>query len=36
MTSTNNVRQLLLIGNSILHDRGYLDYAESEIREFAA
>ncbi len=34
MTSIDNVRQLLLISNSTLHGRGYLDHVEQEIRAF--
>jgi dipeptidase E len=33
MTSSHEKRQLLLISNSTLHGRGYLDHAESEIRD---
>ena len=34
MTSTDDIRQLLLISNSTLHGGGYLDHAENEIRDF--
>lgn len=34
MTSIDDVKRLLLISNSTLHGRGYLDHAEEEIREF--
>lgn len=33
MTSTDNRRRMLLISNSTLHARGYLDHAEKEIRD---
>lgn len=33
MTSIDTVRRLLLISNSTLHGRGYLDHAEQDIRE---
>lgn len=34
MTSIDSIRRLLLISNSTLHGRGYLDHAEKEIRDF--
>jgi dipeptidase E len=34
MTSLDSARRLLLISNSTLHSRGYLDHAEKEIRDF--
>lgn len=34
MTRIDDVKRLLLISNSTLHGRGYLDHAEKEIREF--
>jgi dipeptidase E len=34
MTKVDDVRRLLLISNSTVHSRGYLDHAEKEIREF--
>jgi len=33
MDTMDDRRRLLLISNSTLHGRGYLDHAESEIRE---
>jgi dipeptidase E len=33
MTSTDEIRRLLLISNSTLHGSGYLDHAETEIRD---
>lgn len=34
MTGIDGIRRLLLISNSTLHGSGYLDHAETEIREF--
>jgi dipeptidase E len=34
VTKIDDVRRLLLISNSTLHGSGYLDHAESEIRDF--
>ncbi|HEY4426271.1 MAG TPA: dipeptidase PepE [Pyrinomonadaceae bacterium] len=34
MFPNNKIRRVLLISNSTLHDSGYLDHAESEIRSF--
>lgn len=34
MTTMDGVRRLLLVSNSTLHGSGYLDHAESEIRDF--
>jgi dipeptidase E len=34
MTSLDSARRLLLISNSTLHGRGYLDHVETEIRDF--
>ena len=34
MTSLDSARRLLLISNSTLHGRGYLDHVEREIRDF--
>ncbi len=34
MTSTDDVRRVLLISNSTVHGSGYLDHAEKEIRDF--
>jgi dipeptidase E len=34
MEGIDDIRQLLLISNSTLHGSGYLDHAESEIRDF--
>jgi len=33
MTSSDDIRRMLLISNSTLHGSGYLDHAEQEIRE---
>ena len=33
MLAHDNIRRLLLISNSTLHGRGYLDHAESDIRD---
>src|SRR5712691_8266862 len=35
MTSIDSVRQLLLISNSTLYGKGYLDHVENEIRAIA-
>jgi dipeptidase E len=36
MAKTEHAKRLLLISNSTLHGRGYLDHAEDEIRDFVA